>query len=117
MPTNPNNASAMRAGRDRSSADMIVPLPLGLARDRGRRRILYLQPAVGAAVPQEHVVHIRETVVQEQRRLYRWKNSVNSTVPPLAKLLHTMMDVAMMTLPVSVTIWLDRGSSSQRLAG
>ena len=39
MPTNPNNASAMRAGRDRSSADMIVPLPLGLARDRGRRRI------------------------------------------------------------------------------
>ena len=36
----------------------------------------------------------------------RWKSSVDSTVPPSAKLPHTMMDVAMMTPP-----------SSQRLAG
>jgi hypothetical protein len=40
------------------------------------------------------------------------KSNVDSTVPPPA-----LMDAAMMTLPVSVTIWLDRGSSSQRLAG
>ena len=72
---------------------------------------------VPTTVPQEHVVHIRETVVQEQRRLYRWKSSVDSTVPPPAKLPHTMMDVAMMTPPVSVTIRRDCRSSSQRLAG
>jgi len=47
----------------------------------------------------------------------RWKSSVDSTVPPSAKLPHTMMDVAMMTLPVSVTIRRDCRSSSQRLAG
>jgi hypothetical protein len=42
-------------------------------------------------------------------------------MPPSAKLPHTMMDVAMMTLPVSATIRRDdlrsSGSSSQRLAG
>ena len=48
---------------------------------------------VPTTVPQEHVVHIRETVVQEQRKLYRWKSSVNSTVPSPAKLPHTIMDV------------------------
>jgi hypothetical protein len=32
-----------------SEIGMLIPLLLGLARDRGRRRILYLQPAVGTA--------------------------------------------------------------------
>ena len=41
-----------------------------------------------------------------------WRSGVNFTVPPPA-----MMDAAMMTLPVSVTIRRDCGSSSQRLAG
>ena len=50
---------------------------------------------VPTTVPQEHVVHIRETVVQEQRRLYRWKSSVDFTVPPPAKLPHTMMVIAL----------------------
>jgi hypothetical protein len=48
----------------------------------------------------------RRAPVEEQRTLYAAR-----------QLPHTMKDVAMMTLPVSVTIRLDRGSSSQRLAG
>jgi hypothetical protein len=48
---------------------------------------------------------------------HRWRSSVDSTVRPSAKLPHTMMDVAMMAPPVSVTIRRDCGSSSQRLAG